>query len=64
MTESLCDAKYSENYSLGTKTDKDENEFKYVSQFRKNNHEEFLECLEPLTDPHQLPKMFSKIFSN
>jgi hypothetical protein len=51
MTESLCDAKYSENYSLGTKTDKDGNEFKYVSQFRKNNHEEFLECLEPLTDP-------------
>ena len=51
MTESLCDAKYSENYSLGTKTDKDGNEFKYVSQFRKNNHKEFLECLEPLTDP-------------
>ena len=51
MTESLCDAKYSEYYSLGTKTDKDGNEFKYVRQFRKNNHEEFLECLEPLTDP-------------
>jgi len=51
MTESLCDTKYSDNYSLGTKTDKDGNEFKYVRQFRKNNHDEFLECLEPLTDP-------------
>jgi hypothetical protein len=51
LTESLCKAEFSEYYDLSTKTDKDGNEFKYVSLFRKNNNDEFTECLEPLIYP-------------
>lgn len=51
MTKNLCDAKYSEHYDLSKKTDKDGNEFQYVSLFRRNNNDEFTECLEPLIYP-------------